>query len=146
MNVFYEIISSLKETLQNNSLFSNIKFVDFPQNKMMQNPIKNVYAAFEIVKIQVVNGLFSNFIGENAGAERYGQVADVDVGIKICSPFNIGSHSCYDVFANICEVLLKSSRENFNIQSINSDSISYEHETSNFVLTCNVKISCLLVA
>ena len=144
MNAFYEIISCLKETLQNNSIFNNVKFVDFPQNKMMQNPIKNIYAAFEIVKIQVVNGLFSNFIGENAGAERYGQVADIDVRIKICAPFNIGSLACYDVFANICEVLLKSSGENFNIQSINSDGIRYDHETSNFVLTCNIKISCLL--
>lgn len=144
MNVFYEITSSIKNILESSDVFDSVKFINTLKSSSMPNPIKKVYVAFGISKVQVTEGAFSDYIGIKDDEELYGNLADIDIGVKIYSPFNIGSQSCYDTFSNICEVLLKSDNENLGIQSISSNAINYDVDTSNFVLECNVKVSTFI--
>lgn len=144
MSVFYEIASNVKNVLQASELLSSINFVDSLQTAAMPNPLKKVYAAIEVAKVQIVNGIFSGYMGKNDGSELYGQLADVDVAIKIYSPFRLGAKACYDTFSNICEVLLSADCEGLNIQSVASEAINYNANTSNFVLECTVKISTFI--
>lgn len=141
MNVFYEILSDLKTTLESSELLETIKIVDSLNSSSMPGILKKVYAAVGIDNVQVMRGSFSDYIGETIDEELFGKLADIDIGIKIYSPFNIGSQSCYDAFSDICEVLLKSDNADLNIQSISSGSIKYDINTSNFIIDCVIKIS-----
>lgn len=144
MNAFYSISSNIKNILINSDLLDNVKFVDALESSLIPNPIKKIYVSFEISSAQVTGGVFSGYIGKNTDEELYGKLADINIGIKIYSPYSIGSNACYDVFSNICEVLLKSSDENLNIQSICSEKVYYDVNTSNFILNCTVKITTLV--
>ena len=144
MNAFYDISFNIKNILESSSLLDNVRFVDALESSLIPNPIKKIYAAFEISSTQITGGVFSGYIGKNINEELYGKLADINIGIKIYSPYSIGSNACYDVFSNICEVLLKSSEENLNIQSICSEKVHYDVNTSNFILNCNVKVTTLV--
>ena len=144
MNVFYEISSRLKNVLEASELFDSVKFINSLKSSSMPNPIKKIYVSFGISKVQVTEGAFSEYIGLKDDKEIYGNLADVNIEIKIYSPFNIGSQSCYDTFSNICEVLLKTNEGDLGIQSISSEAIKYDVDTSNFILDCNVKISTFI--
>lgn len=144
MNVFYEILSNLKTILQSSELLESVKIVDSLNSSSMPSILKKVYAAIGISNVQVTKGSFSNYIGETVDEELFGKLADVDISIKIYSPFNIGSQSCYDAFSDICEVLLKSDNVDLNIQSISSGNLKYDINTSNFTLDCIIKISTFI--
>lgn len=144
MSVFYDIVSDIKDILQNSELLSSIKFVDAMKTTPMPNPIKKIHAAIDIFKVQVVNGIFSGYMGKKNAEELYGQLADVDVSIKIYSPFSIGSQACYDTFSDICKVLMSSDCQNLNIQSVSSENVTYVSNMSNFILNCTVKISTFI--
>lgn len=144
MSIFCDIIDKIKSDLSQAEQLSSVKIIDSDRNEKVPNPIKNFYASLGINKISIQEASFNSFLGTANSTEHYGNLAQINLEMIIFSPGENGAKSCFEIFSKIYELLLYQ-KNNFNIENISCEKVSYNSDVFSFELVCNIKINAYLV-
>ena len=143
MNSFIEIVETIKDHLSVLDEFENINFIISSTSSKVPNPINKIYVTLGIDQIEISQGAFSGYLGILEDKEIYGDLNDINVGMKIYLPKTMDGEICYDVFSKIYGALLEEDN-NFNIQSIKCEKVNYDSKVSAYTMECEIKISTLV--
>lgn len=143
MNSFTEIVGTIKDHLSTLNEFENVNFIISSPSSKVPNPISKIYVTLGIDQIEISQGAFSGYLGILEDKEIYGDLNDINVGMKIYLPKTMDGEICYDVFSKIYGALLEDDN-NFNIQSIKCEKVDYDSKISAYTMKCEIKISTLV--
>ena len=143
MNSFTEIVGTIKDHLWTLNEFENVNFIISSPSSKVPNPISKIYVTLGIDQIEISQGAFSGYLGILEDKEIYGDLNDINVGMKIYLPKTMDGEICYDVFSKIYGALLEDDN-NFNIQSIKCEKVDYDSKISAYTMKCEIKISTLV--
>lgn len=143
MNSFTEIVGTIKDHLSTLDEFENVNFIISLPSSKVPNPISKIYVTLGIDQIEISQGAFSGYLGILEDKEIYGDLNDINVGMKIYLPKTMDGEICYDVFSKIYGALLEDDN-NFNIQSIKCEQVDYDSKISAYTMKCEIKISTLV--
>ena len=114
-------------------------FVVTSQFKKPSSPISLPIVSLSFDKISIIPMAMNNYISESVIDKHQ---IDINFSFSIYVPVNLGVNTCYDIFYEISNSLLKN-EINIPFQSINCDNITFLKPINCFLLTAFAPISII---